>query len=1143
MNNENTPKNQALSNTTAPDYEQVSLDSLSGKTKLNFNFSVLTATTPQNKVFSLENGKLKKSSSVNPYAGNFQTVSIDSLDQFANGLTRLNAKQSLVLGTIKNTTGKTLTAGESIGLCTKGKEDATHISKTLDFISYTETAGFMLVDIDQAGHYTDFLNLVPEIKAAVIKPSSSSFVYDSNGNEIIGAKGWHIFIPVANQSQIPAIAELLWQRQWLKGYGHYLLSAGVNPALLERGLFDKAVFSPERLIFEAKPTLNSGLVQNAPAPIVIGTIDQALKLSDFVTYSKADLAKIEELKQAAKEAVRPAQNVAIKQAKRDYIKKSGLPAKVALTNYKQISKGVLTHDFEVITQKFGKVKIADLLANPKKFNNCTLADPNDPDYDGGSLTKAKFYFNNGINPTINSQAHGGIVYRINTELSFINSRHNVTKVNERYLNAELKAGVNIIKSIQGSGKTFGAIKFVKSHPDLSVLYLAHLIVLCKQAANKFEIESYDDPKLKGKIHDIDRLAMCLNSLVKLIKDGKIKPFDVLIIDEIEQLLSRLVQTGAGAVEDKVGVFDCLKYLIKSAKTLVCLDADVSKTTLDFIEAIRPNEAFNITVNDYQHKGKKLFIYENEADVLKLVQDAVNCNAPVLFAHNAKEAAEKNHNLIECEDSEKRIISSRTSGNPENIAFCADIDSECKNDLLTVITPSVSTGFSIESGHYKLNAGVFSHLVNNPLDCLQQLERDRKTMDKHIFVSSVRRFYKRKDTQAAYKVGENRIDDYGNVVKFDPIYSQLFKNVTERERLLKSDFKASLIKEAKAKGYEVIEVKSSLTEDDLLAAKKANKKTRALLDDERIERLLAAPRVDADKYDSLCRKPFKTEQDWDSIEHSAIANFYEQDITKELVIFDNKGKTRQQIKLLDLATGTLENAKRNQIGYDTGKFKEDSNHAIIQFYFFSRLLMAIGVDVKNLESLKGKFFYNAEQVEPFLRHIDRYRAVYSVVLDVPKLDYMLENPFFVINQFLKKCGFKLIKKVKWINGKTERIGFNAFVSDSLLDFLINKRNKKTSKDFDFSGNENLSNTEIETYTHEPTAPTFEPVAIPNSAVLSDCKTIAIPEPIAVAPAEPVNSFCVIKYKLKDGSGGQVLSHEGYERTWKSLVDRYGDRLAA
>ena len=104
---------------------------------MNFSVAVLTAITPQNKAFSLDStGKLIKKSSVNPYAGSFQTVAIDSLEHFADSITKLPNNQSLILGTIKDTTGKTLTAGDSIGLATKGKEDATHISKTLDYISY-----------------------------------------------------------------------------------------------------------------------------------------------------------------------------------------------------------------------------------------------------------------------------------------------------------------------------------------------------------------------------------------------------------------------------------------------------------------------------------------------------------------------------------------------------------------------------------------------------------------------------------------------------------------------------------------------------------------------------------------------------------------------------------------------------------------------------------------------------------------------------------------------------------------------------------------------------------------------------------------------------------------------------------------------
>jgi hypothetical protein len=66
--------------------------------------------------------------------------------------------------------------------------------------------------------------------------------------------------------------------------------------------------------------------------------------------------------------------------------------------------------------------------------------------------------------------------------------------------------------------------------------------------------------------------------------------------------------------------------------------------------------------------------------------------------------------------------------------------------------------------------------------------------------------------------------------------------------------------------------------------------------------------------------------------------------------------------------------------------------------------------------------------------------------------------------------------------------------------------------------------------EPTAATFDDL-------------IATPEPVIEQPIIEQNSVCVVKFKLKDGTGGQVLSHGGYEQTWQNLVDRYGERLAA
>jgi hypothetical protein len=1145
MEYKNTPKNQAFSNTTAPNYEQGYLDSFSGNgdswhyepkpviptypskprfiptldgydilSRASVNFSVLTATTPQNKVFSLgDNGKLIKSSSVNPYAGNFKTVSIDSLEQFADGLTRLKATQSLILGTIKG-----LSAGESIGLCTKGKESQKQISKTLDFISYTDTAGFMLVDIDQAGHYTDFLKLVPEIKSAVIKPSSSSFVFDSNGNEVIGAKGWHIFIPVANQTEIPAIAETLWQRQWLSGHGHYLLSAGVNPAMLERGLFDKAVFSPERLIFEAKPTLNNGLIQNAPAPIVIGTIEQSLKLSDFVPYSANDLLKIESLKAAAREAIKPAQKVAIKAAKRDYIEKSGLPAKVALTNYKQLQNGTLTHDFEVITQKYGKVKIADLLANPTKFNNCTLADPNDPDYDGGSKTKARFYWNNGVNPIINSQAHGGIKYRINTEpeksvisdntesvtttlaclLSYVplleksvihaikdkshhcktchkaftpkrvhhtqcpgcffadskqtkpqykwidHTQHDVNYVNQRYLNVPPTEGkVNIYISTQGTGKTYGAVNFVKSLPAMSVLYIAHLVTLVFQAARKFGIECYSDHK---KLNEHDRLAICINSIFKLIDAmGRFLIYDTVVLDEIEQQLTRMIGTGKDAIKNKPLVFSVLCHLIKNAKTLVCLDADTSLLTLNLLQKLRPNERFNVIINEWQDTEITHYIYENEADIVNLTRAAIAKNEPALLMTNGLNKSIELDNLIECDN--KIVINSKTSGLAAVKEFVNDVNEQCKKYLLGIFSPTVNTGFSIESGHFKWNLGIFKSGKDMPLplDWFQQLLRDRITKDKHVYIEDKKTSYHAPRYDVAHDFNMMVCSGYGDLVYNDPLYAQLVADVQARDASFMADPKAAYVRIAKERGHKVIFVKDTATAEQITVHKEAQKTIKVERELLRVDSIctIEEPISSHEEYQAALKEPRPTPELLLKIEHFEIRDVYataieksviaiceadptrnratvEQEVFRQFVIDDDGCKRRKQIENLRLATSTYNEARELQIKKATGKFKEDVDYIFPKYLLLTQLFKAVGI---NPDLSLSKEVYTSDDLKEFFEWVeDERELIASFWAAMPTKEVIAANPYRYVRTLLNTVGISQTRKQKKIDKKTTFIGY-------------------------------------------------------------------------------------------------------------------------
>jgi len=371
---------------------------------MTLHYSVLTTSTNQAKTLSLVDGQIVKASFANATNGRFTTHSVESLQEFADALNKITVKQSIILGSIVRLDGTVLAVGEKIGLCLKDKETDKSVSRSKRHIQNLNTPGFMLFDIDgNTGTLSDLVAFVPELAGigAVVKPSSSSLIYDKNGNELIGEKGRHIYIPVKSMADVPRIAAILWARMWIAGHGYHLIRAGIHPALLERGLFDLSVLGKsERLAFEAKPILNDGLVQKYNhATVVDGDVLDTTIIKDLTPE------EINASKQAIRESalkVRPEFEKVTEVKKREF-----LATGKTERDWQALGRGELMHDFTVLTSN-GLMTVGEL---NKSHDGLTMADPNEPGYDGGSLTKAKFYWNDG-KPKINSQAHGGRVYTI-----------------------------------------------------------------------------------------------------------------------------------------------------------------------------------------------------------------------------------------------------------------------------------------------------------------------------------------------------------------------------------------------------------------------------------------------------------------------------------------------------------------------------------------------------------------------------------------------------------------------------------------------------------------------------------------------------------------------------------------------------------
>jgi putative DNA primase/helicase len=384
-----------------------------------FEFTILNSDSElQTKIFNLnDNGGLEKTSAASAYDGHFKVHQSASLTEFNALLDKLKPRQSLIIGTPHRHNGTPLLVGEKIALTTSKKPSKTAIPRTKEHIKFTDYAGLSVFDIDGGVSggleaYNTLLEIIPELNGAacLIRPSSSSYISTHDGVTHTGGRGFHIFFVMKKGSDSQRIKPILWARMWLKGYGKYCLNnpTKAEPSLLNRGFYDNAVMDgSERIFFESNPILKNGLVRNAKEHTHI--IDGGLFDSSLITeLTPDDVAIIEQLQQAAKEAIEPERRAKRKATRKQCVidrVNAGKTVKEALRDYRAASKHDLPSDFVLFTEK-GERTAGSLTAND---DGIALADPLEPDTN--NLTKAKFYWNNG-KPIINSFLHGGAVYKI-----------------------------------------------------------------------------------------------------------------------------------------------------------------------------------------------------------------------------------------------------------------------------------------------------------------------------------------------------------------------------------------------------------------------------------------------------------------------------------------------------------------------------------------------------------------------------------------------------------------------------------------------------------------------------------------------------------------------------------------------------------
>ena len=378
---------------------------------------------PLTKAFTLRSGRLEKAAAADLVEGFAMQVPVEDLTHFAGILQGLDAHEAITYGVSRYSktdivTQKALQRGRRGAIC----RDRAHFA-------WPKGPGIFMLDVDKPKDGSapieakDFDAMMRGLLswwsgcARMYRPSASAYIYDADGNELSRPGSFRGYLIADKAENIPFLGIAVMDALWKAAKGRIEFSA--SGSMLVRCPVDGAVWQPERLDFAGPVVLGPGLVKKIIPPEIIegGVIDTEAALAkgpgkvtpSFWLRNSSEVRK-------AKRALKPEETRLRKRYIAERIREdvaAGADEKHAREKWRAaFSTSTLSADFRLNFLNMGTVTVADILANPQRFDFERLADPADPTY-ADDPRIAIFFANSGkARPHIFSHAHGGCKYAL-----------------------------------------------------------------------------------------------------------------------------------------------------------------------------------------------------------------------------------------------------------------------------------------------------------------------------------------------------------------------------------------------------------------------------------------------------------------------------------------------------------------------------------------------------------------------------------------------------------------------------------------------------------------------------------------------------------------------------------------------------------
>jgi hypothetical protein len=433
--------------------------------------------------------------------GRARRIRPGSLKSFAELIRILRSHSAIALGVLHQDLPKEVritTKRDLEGL--SGPVPIDLIARTGDHISYRPgQPALALIDVDTkgmpalvkskiaafGGFWPALVSVLPELEVTgrVLRSSTSTGIARTDtGEHLPGSSGLHAFVLVEDGSDVERFLRTLHERCWLHGLGWMMV--GACGQLLDRSIVDRMVGAPERIVFEGMPVLDPPLVQDQTSRRPIVTEGRALDtIAACSPLSPVENAKLKDLR--AKDANRLGPEVAkarsnfISRQSKSLADRTGISTDSATRVIERLCAGILLPDVVLPFDdaELAGTTVADVLADPARYEGATLADPLEGVAYGAC--KAKIMVRSGGMPWIHSFAHGRSVYELKLDARAVENALKKTPATEianlfvrlaliaELDEAEMEALQNTAHDRSGTGKRTLAAMLKRAHQELA----------------------------------------------------------------------------------------------------------------------------------------------------------------------------------------------------------------------------------------------------------------------------------------------------------------------------------------------------------------------------------------------------------------------------------------------------------------------------------------------------------------------------------------------------------------------------------------------------------------------------------------------------------------------------------------------------